>query len=286
MCQFCVEHGDGEKWYLQAANYAHDLTTDLERRRYMIEFVRDFDRNRAKSLVGLEALNAAPASVRAYGRQQVTRRMAPNHFGQPVPIEDCERILDITTSVVRLPCVCRRSAGRGDRAYCLAITTRPVDDVLEEAFSSYEDGPDVSAFERLDKEETLALLRDFEDEGLMHSVWTFKTPFIAAICNCDLASGCMAMRITREFEAPIMWHGEYVARADHERCTGCKRCVGQCPFEAFDWDELAKRPAPSYDRCYGCGVCRAVCEEGALSLVERESAKDAAGSHAPSLARA
>ena len=42
MCQFCVEHGEGKRWYLEASNYAYDLDSDLKRREYVLEFIRGF----------------------------------------------------------------------------------------------------------------------------------------------------------------------------------------------------------------------------------------------------
>ncbi len=38
MCQFCVKHGEGKKWYLQAKNYAEDLLSDLRRRNFVTNF--------------------------------------------------------------------------------------------------------------------------------------------------------------------------------------------------------------------------------------------------------
>ncbi len=31
MCEFCHKHGEGKKWYLQAANYSEDLLSDVRR---------------------------------------------------------------------------------------------------------------------------------------------------------------------------------------------------------------------------------------------------------------
>ena len=28
MCEFCIQHGDGKKWYLQAKHYAEELLTE------------------------------------------------------------------------------------------------------------------------------------------------------------------------------------------------------------------------------------------------------------------
>ncbi len=270
MCQFCVQHGDGEKWYLQAENYACDLESDLSRRGYVVSFISGFDDNRRRIRAGLAALRLMPKPVADPFRARASRYMRENHFGQPVPIEECEKIIGMATSVVRMPCLCRgqRDAEEG---VCLVATVRPVDDVLAEGWSSYEDGPDVSSFERLDAEETLGLLRECERRGLAHTIWTFKTPFIAAICNCDLESGCMAMTLQLKGGIKVMWKGEWVARLAEELCTACGACVPACPFGAL---APARNGGPiAFDEiaCWGCGTCRAACPTGALALAERRS---------------
>lgn len=272
MCQFCVQHGDGKTWYLQAQSYAYDLDRDLKRREYLRGFVSDFPESRRSALINLERLERLPAPLRDLGRAMATRSMMKNHFGQPVPIEECEAIFDICTSVVRVPCPCRYAAGNRDEGYCLAITTKPIDEYLDAAFADYDLGPDTAKFERLTKAEALALLRRSETEGLMHSVWTFVTPFIGAICNCSIEAGCMAMRITIEHATPIMFKGHGIAAADAEACIGCRLCVERCPFKALSIDRATRRVVVDEERCYGCGVCRSACAYGALRLVEREGA--------------
>jgi ferredoxin len=272
MCQFCVQHGDGKAWYLQASTYAYDLDSDLKRREYLLDFLKDFGKGRAFALTNLDRLDKLPAPLRELGRSAASARMKTYHYGQPVPIEECEAIFDIATSVVRIPCPCRYEAGTKDEGYCLAITTKPIDRLLDEGFADYEVGPDLAKFERLTKEQAAALLRRSEDEGCMHSVWTFVTPFIGAICNCSLESGCMAMRITVEHETPIMFKGHYIAEADVEQCTGCAACVERCPFSAITIGPEHKRAIVDEKKCYGCGVCRSACDYDALRLRERESA--------------
>jgi len=284
MCQFCVQHGDGKTWYLQASAYAYDLDSDLKRREYLLDFLKDFGRGRTFALTNLDRLERLPAPLRDLGRSIATSRMKQFHFGQPVPIEECEAIFDIATSVVRIPCPCRYEAGTKDEGYCLAITTKPIDRYLDEGFADYEVGPDLAKFERLTKPEALALLRRSEGQGCMHSVWTFVTPFIGAICNCNLESGCMAMRITVEHETPIMFKGHYLAEADLEACTGCAQCVERCPFSAIAVGPGHKRAMVDTGKCYGCGVCRSACEYGALRLVEREPVP--AGLHVAGVATA
>ena len=159
----------------------------------------------------------------------------------------------------------------------MAVTTRPMDDVLAEGFGGMPDRPDVSRFQHLDKAEAMRMLRDAEDRGLMHSVWTFVTPFIAAICNCNLASGCMAMRITLDYDTKIMWKGHTVASVDPERCRGCAACVGHCPFKAVRWDRSARRATVDPAACWGCGICRSSCSERAIAMHERSEVPAASG---------
>jgi Pyruvate/2-oxoacid:ferredoxin oxidoreductase delta subunit len=270
MCQFCVQHGDGKSWYLEASTYAFDLDSDLKRREYLIGFVQDFAKHRESGLKGMALLAKLPAPVRDLGRSVAINRQKVVHFGQPVPIEECEQILEMATSVVRVPCPCRYEAGTKDEGYCLAITTKPIDRYLDEAYKDYELGPDLAKFQRLSKAETMALLRRAETEGLMHSIWTFVTPFVGAICNCNLQSGCLAMRATVEHETPVMFKGHYVAVADAEACSGCRRCVTHCPFSAIGIDAGSRRAVVDSEKCYGCGVCRAVCDRSALSMRSRD----------------
>lgn len=268
MCEFCAQHGDGKKWYLEAENYAVDLSRDIERREYVVDFVSGFDRRMRRDVPLLKTLSAAPRPVRAAFRAYAQPRQMRDHFGQPVPIEECERIFDMATSIVQLPCVCRHFAGMPERGYCLGVTVTPADDVFTEAFRDYADGPDTAVFQRLSREEAVAVLHRAEREGMMHSVWTFKTPFIAGICNCNLASGCMAMRTTLEFDYKTMWKGEYVAAVEEARCVGCGACVERCPFGALALDE---RRVAAVDRsaCYGCGICRSSCRKDAIALEDR-----------------
>ena len=274
MCQFCTKHGDGKKWYLEASSYSADLDSDLTRRDYLKRFIGDFDHSRAMGIAAGDTLGRMPGMFRRLGTSAISRKMQTDHFGQPVPIEDIDKILDITTSVVRLPCLCRTQAGKAPEGVCLAVTTRPYDDLLAEAYGAnpaFDDGPDVSRFDHLSKEETLELLRACETRGLMHSVWTFKSPFIGAICNCDRPSGCMAMRLTLDYGIKLMWKGENLVEFSEEECTGCGACAGACPFGALSYDRIRHRAVVDAAKCYGCGTCRTACASDALTLTDRRA---------------
>ncbi len=52
---------------------------------------------------------------------------------------------------------------------------------------------------------------------------------------------------------------------DKTRCDQCKRCVEECPFSSFIFDEK-NFPTPDLARCRQCGNCMGVCPLGVISL--------------------
>jgi ferredoxin len=277
MCQFCATHGDGKRWYLNARNWANDLEADLARRGFVIGFVQGFESGRRGIRAGLSALKAMPRPVADLAREKASEKAKAHHFGQPVPLEDCEKILDIATHVTRVPCVCRggMTKGSGAESCCMVVTTLPHDGLLRDAYRGYQGGPGTEGFVPLTKPEAMTFLRRTEQDGLCHTVWTFETPFLAAICNCDLPSGCMAMKLQLEAGVKMMWRGEDVMKLDPESCSGCALCVPLCPFGAIT---RPRKGEVKLDRlaCWGCGTCRAGCHRGALALEPRAGAADVA----------
>ncbi|HIJ68508.1 MAG TPA: 4Fe-4S ferredoxin, partial [Deltaproteobacteria bacterium] len=86
MCQFCHQHGEGKKWYLRAENYAAELLSDMKRRRYLSDFIRettnaDYEKDFLRAM-------RAPSWARNLKYAAVEKRQRRDHFGQVVPIED------------------------------------------------------------------------------------------------------------------------------------------------------------------------------------------------------
>jgi len=274
LCRFCVEHGEGERWYLNAKNYSYDLQSDLRRRDYVVGFINGFEQTRENAIKWMERLDRLPSPVERAGKALASRHMQDHHFGQPVPIEDCEKILRLATSITVIPCICRmHTPGKKAEEVCVLVTTQPIAPVLQEGFRDYANGPDLDDFHTMTVEQTMELLRASEERGLMHSIWTFETPFAAAICNCNLESGCMAMKLTAGYEMKMMWRGESVIQLDEDACAQCGECATLCPFGAI---ETNGRVIAHAERCWGCGVCRASCPTEALTLVDRRSVPEVA----------
>jgi pyruvate ferredoxin oxidoreductase delta subunit len=53
---------------------------------------------------------------------------------------------------------------------------------------------------------------------------------------------------------------------DREKCVSCLKCWVQCPDASVVVDESARVVGINEYFCKGCGVCRAVCPVGAITM--------------------
>jgi len=278
MCEFCLKHAEGKKWYLEAKNYSDDLASDVNRRQMISEFFQHPD-SVARAAEKTDKLEKMPKFVRDWFVYLITRKQKKVHYGQVLPIEDVEKIFDMTNSIVRVACYCRHNTLGKEKRYCYGISLSP-DNVMGEIVKGLSDnfltGPETGGVEKLTKEEAMEAFRKHEREGLCHTVWTFQTPFIGGICNCD-RSDCWAMRFTMSRGIPVMFRAEYVGQIDPDACNGCRECLRQCQFGALTWSASNKKAVIDQRWCYGCGVCRAVCKKNAITLMDRAKNEVAAG---------
>jgi NAD-dependent dihydropyrimidine dehydrogenase PreA subunit len=269
MCEFCHKHGEGKKWYLQAKHYSEDLLSDARRRRFAQEFFRT-PTKLAEVPAQLMRLRHLPPFVRRMAKARASKQAKRYHFGQVVPIEEIGQIFGFVNSIARTACICRH-ATLGEKArYCYSVSLgkRGLGSVLDDVDTSFATGPDLSQLESLTPEEAMQAFREHERDGLCHTVWTFVTPFIGGICNCDRAD-CLAMRATVVHDVQVMFRAEYVAEVDPDLCTGCRSCMRRCQFGALGYSATRGKTLVDQFACYGCGVCRSACTKEAIRLVPR-----------------
>ena len=274
MCTFCHKHGAGKTWYLQARNYSEELARHPKVRKTLNQVAKTALEEAPKFEGMIHRFQKSPPAVRWLVNKYTSWDLGQNHHGQVVPMEDLRILLStVITSVVRLPCICRKGMTGDGPAYCMALTAAPgawVETCREVLDESAADGaftvPEMRGVETLTPRETLAMLDRFEEEGLVHTLWTFHSPFIGGLCNCDPRS-CAALRFLLG-GVDVLAPGEQVAAVDPDLCGSCGTCVERCPFGAVTCAPGAKAAADPR-RCYGCGLCRASCPEGAVSLVPR-----------------
>ena len=277
MCEFCLKHGEGKKWYLQAKNYSDDLLSDLRRRKFIEGFLTS--NGLTRDVGRLDRLDKVPRSIRGLISRMISRRMKAVHYGQVLPIEDVERIFGMMKSIVRTACICRHVTLGKEKRYCYGVSLSPdggeFAKIVRGLDKSFLNGPDTAGQEVMSNEQALATFREHEQEGLCHTVWTFRAPFIGGICNCD-RSDCLAMRCTVTQGVPVMFRAEYVAEVDPNACVGCRQCMRVCQFGAMAYSASNHKVAIDQRWCYGCGICRSACQKNAIRLRERAGVQAAA----------
>jgi ferredoxin len=280
MCEFCTQHGEGKKWYLQMRNYANELlheelsatqrgivgaTTRFEwHNRFWESFVMPAIRGQPQPQEGPAELPEVQPS-----EDEIVAQRKIIHFGQVLPIEDVEHVIDLVDSITRLPCGCRfLTTGKTDQRYCFGLGV--------DKWGILGRFPDAAvSLEVLDKAEAKQIFRRFDEEGLIHSIWTGVTPYVTGICNCDRDCGAYKWYIEMR-GAPSFFRAEYVCQVDWDLCTGCKSCMSQCQFGAQFYSSALAKVYIDPTRCFGCGVCRAACPNDAIASLPREQHPEAA----------
>jgi len=279
MCEFCQEHGEGKKWYLQMKNYSRallleELTPEKQkivgtktRGEWVRNFFGSFTFHSQKEKPTIQSQQTPQAPKPPLTEAQIVRESQVEHFGQVLPIEDVEQVIDLVSTITRLPCGCRYiTTGKPDERYCFGVSVGPLGTQGTE--------PD-SSFEVLTKKDAKKLFHKFDKEGLMHSIWTGVSPYIIGLCNCD--HDCSAYRYYIEQNgAPIFFRAEYICQIDWELCKGCKKCMQQCQFNAMYYSSSNTKVYIEPTKCFGCGVCRTACNKNAITLIPREKNKEAA----------
>jgi Pyruvate/2-oxoacid:ferredoxin oxidoreductase delta subunit len=272
MCEFCHKHGEGKTWYLRAENYSDELMSDLGRRGFIRDFFEHFPTHYPGQVRQLDKLDKMPAFVQRAVRRQVLRKQKVDHFGQVVPIEEIERIFGFVTSIVRLACICRHMTVGHEHRYCYGVSLAPNGGewtkFLREIDAGYLIGPETKGLEPLAAGEALTAFREHEKQGLCHTVWTFKAPFIGGICNCDSAD-CLALKFQLKRGVATLFRAEHIAGIDPDLCSGCRECLRLCSFGALNFSPARRKVSVDAGRCFGCGICRSACAKKAIALSNR-----------------
>jgi electron transport complex protein RnfB len=115
-------------------------------------------------------------------------------------------------------------------------------------------------------EETLHLLRECNENGLVHTINIY-----GQICNC--CTDCCAIFHSFKLGAPTFAPSPFTAQSDQETCNACGDCAERCPVGAIKVDGHAVVDSAI---CIGCGVCVPTCEQKAIKLTRRPVAQDTA----------
>lgn len=256
MCEFCIQHGAGKKWYLAAKNYADELAASEGRELFITDFFKNYERNYRKNVRMTDMARKIPFAGE-YAEKKINNYFIQKHAGQIISLEDAVSICSIPGRVSVIDCPCHKYlTGKEERKCILFGTTADIVENLPEFPHIYD----------LDFEDAAELLKAVENEGKIHTVWTFKSPYIGAICNCN-QRGCLLFHLKNKYQfAEIVRKGHEIASIDPDMCTGCGNCQNICQFNGV---VVVDGKAEINSNCQGCGVCRGFCPVEVISLVSR-----------------
>jgi ferredoxin len=269
MCEFCTKHGDGKKWYKNAANYAGDLLSDLKRRNYIENFLSSAFGEGFRTLGRLETIFRKKGRIPNAVKTAMINKAKEEHFGQVLPIEEISDLVKNASTIVRMPCACRWNIEKKEVRCCYAISYGP-EAWYRNIDMSYFGKASDEGLESIERDEAIKQMAKMEEQGSVHTIWTMMTPFIGAICNCSLDE-CLAMRTLTRIHVETMERAEYVGIIDDNLCNGCGLCDAACQFSAILSVTESGNSLARIDphKCFGCGLCRGTCSTGAISLVLR-----------------
>jgi len=284
MCRYCVKYGDGHKWYLNPKNYTDEVTqgpqTKLKMEDTMVGQILGLEgtiqeimttAKRFKYDIGFgEHIDEVFPDLNDEQAREL-REGFPDIFdiavgGQVVPLEDAEKIIDLNHGdIFVLPCICRKYYGGKEKMSCMFLN--PAGKLLEQNTSW--DTPN----EMVSKEKAKEMVRQFDKENLIHGIFWCPAPVPIMLCNCEYPH-CIALRARLHYNLVDAYRkGEYVAFIDAENCDGCNgipACINTCTFGSLKYSPTQNKVIVDEMECYGCGLCRNVCPNDAISLIDRE----------------
>ncbi|MBN2039916.1 MAG: 4Fe-4S binding protein [Spirochaetes bacterium] len=174
-----------------------------------------------------------------------------------MPEEDFKLKIKNAKSRILAPCGCRVSWGyECDKPLmvCFACFDRPRGEY-------YHNLPG-RLLKEVTYEESLEAVKTAEEAGLVH--WG----------DCFCCDSCCEnlFPITRGKRYDLMTPNRFAAICDEDKCTGCRKCLDRCYFEAIEMRPSKNDPEKmkAYvipEACKGCGLCIITCKPNALTYI-------------------
>ncbi len=257
MCEFCIQHGSGKKWYLASKNYANKLGYSEERESFIKDFFKNYEKNYRKNVNMAEIASKIPF-IKGYAEIKVKNYFTQKHAGQVIPLEDAISICSIAGRVSIMDCPCQKYLFNKKEKKCILFGSTA--EIVENL-------PEFSDLSDLGLEDAIELLKYVESEGKIHTIWTFMSPYIGAMCNCNERK-CLMFHLKKQYKfTEIIIKGHEVGRVNQRLCIGCGSCQKVCQFQGIRF--IGKKAIINYN-CHGCGICRRFCSAGAIQLIPRK----------------
>jgi len=176
-----------------------------------------------------------------------------------MPYERAEEIVRAHTTFAVRNCVCRQGQQLTGKD-----CGKPLETCLSFAGAAHQTVyTGRGRFITLD--ETLAILKQAEETGLVLQPSNSKNPIIICAC-CGCCCGVL-LNLKRHPKPASLVANPFIAQHDPEICTSCGACIERCQMEALTQAKGSTTFHP--DRCIGCGLCTSTCPTGAVTLARK-----------------
>jgi ferredoxin/DNA-binding MarR family transcriptional regulator len=169
-----------------------------------------------------------------------------------------EKVIEGAEKIAVAHCPCRiRSQLRGKGCHHLLEVCLKFDELAEYLIER-------EAAREVTKEEALRILKQAEEDGLVHFVDNALGD-VKSNCNC-CGCCCWALGPIKRRRVPrdAMMATYFIRETDETECIGCGNCVSVCPVEALSMGD--DFPVVDEKWCVGCGLCVLKCTTSAARL--------------------
>jgi len=276
VCIFCEQYGDPEYgnglWYLNPKNYARNM--------YKLREPNQGFQGRAAGPESLTPSHGLKELIRLSdeGNFEEFNKVHKAHLArgagsQVVPLEDADRVLELSSPIGLIACICRKhylaKDERNEHEYtCMGMGVGMLK--WERWPERYKGG-----VKFLNTEEAIEWNHAMDDRGFVHILMLFGAPYIGGFCQCDYPT-CDAIRHAVDYNTGGVIKGHYVAVVDYNKCNGCGICAQRCQWGALKFQTTKGKANIDVFKCYGCGLCHTACPRQAIELVDRNSVPAAA----------
>ncbi len=185
----------------------------------------------------------------------------PEHF--IAPYDNVKKIIEESNGpFVKVNCICRQDMEiQGEpckmtknKDNCLGIGD------MAQQYIDHGWGTQIS------KEETISLLRQNQEEGLIFRPNNAQN--VDFICSCCYCCDGGIGGLSKAPDPANYVVSNYYAEIDPDLCTGCGTCIDRCQMSAITLiDDLS---SIERKRCIGCGNCVTVCPSEAIMFQKKE----------------
>ncbi|MBU0736334.1 MAG: 4Fe-4S binding protein [Proteobacteria bacterium] len=175
---------------------------------------------------------------------------------QILAFDDIKNIVNEARSLAVTPCSCRVIDGKCGKSLDVCIQINKAADYAIERGTG----------RKLEKEETLEILKRCEEEGLVHVGNNQRAPG-HVICNC-CSDCCLNWPSVRTGLKKFVVPSRFTATVDSELCSSCEACLERCYFDAITLEGDGDTAIVNSEKCMGCGLCTVTCPEEAISFDE------------------